>query len=233
MNIDQIISEYKCKKLGSPVSAIKIADIPSDVFLKFRDTISSRYNLVDQAYATKESVFFDTRRIVAKTPFIKTTEQKYTNLDFDYKLFDICLPIIEQVNQYLPNAEPTLVQLATVLPNQKLTWHVDTYLYQQFSNKIHIPLYTNPNATYEVFLENKHYEKINMTEGSIWNIDNLVLHRSVNNGNTFRTHLIIDFIDKTVLAELEKLEVNYFHHNLPYMTEYASKITELLKSLIK
>jgi hypothetical protein len=145
----------------------------------------------------------------------------------------MCQPIINQVKQYLPNAEPTLVQLATVLPNQKLTWHVDTYLYQQFSNKIHIPLYTNADATYEVFLENKHYEKINMTEGSIWNIDNLVLHRSVNNGDSFRTHLIIDFIDNTVLAELEKLEVNYFHHNLPHMSEYALKVSELLKSLIK
>ena len=233
MSIDQIISEHKCKKLGSPVSAIKVADISPEVFLKFRDTISSRYNLEDESYATKEFVFFDTRRIVAKTPSIKTTEQKYTNLDFDYDLFDICQPIIEQVKKYLPNSEPSLVQLATVLPNQKLTWHIDTYLYQQFSNKIHIPLYTNPNATYEVFLENKHYEKINMTESAIWNIDNLVLHRSVNNGDSFRTHLIIDFIDKDVLDELEKLEVDYFHYNLQYMTEYASKVTKLLKSLIK
>lgn len=233
MTIDQTISNFKCKKLGSPTSAIKISDIPSDVFLKFRADITAKYNLEDEIYATKEFVFFDTRRIVAKTPFIKTTEQKYTNLDFDFELFDVCRPIVNQVKEFLPNSEPTLVQLATVLPGQKLKWHIDTYLYQQFSNKIHIPLYTNADATYEIFLENAHYEKVNMTEGAIWNIDNLVLHRSVNMGDTFRTHLIIDFIDKDVLAELEKLEVNYFHYNLPYMTEYASKVTAVLKSLIK
>jgi hypothetical protein len=233
MTIDQIISNYKCKKLGTPISAIKLADIPPDTFLKFRDSIAARYSLEDEQYATKEFVFYDTRRIVAKTPFIKTTEQKYTNLDFDYELFDLCQPIIDQVKQFLPNAEPALVQLATVLPGQKLKWHIDTYLYQQFSNKIHIPLYTNPNATYEIFLENAYYEKVNMTEGAIWNIDNLVLHRSVNTGTTFRTHLIMDFIDNDVLTKLEKLDVNYFHHNLPHMSDYASRVTEVLKSLIK
>lgn len=233
MNIDQIISNHKCKKLGSPISAVKIADIPNDLFLNFRNTISEKYDLEDEIYATKEFVFFDTRRIVAKTPSIKTSDQKYTNLDFDYELFDLCQPILEEIKKYLPNSEPTLVQLATVLPGQKLKWHVDTYLYQQFSNKIHIPLYTNPGATYEIFLENAHYEKINMTESAIWNINNLVLHRSVNLGDTFRTHLIIDFIDKDVLNELEKLGINYFHHNLPHLNEYATKVTELLKSFIK
>lgn len=233
MTIDQTISNFKCKKLGSPTSAIKISDIPSDVFLKFRDNITAKYNLEDEMYATREFVFFDTRRIVAKTPFIKTTEQKYTNLDFDFTLFDMCQPIVDQVKQYLPNSEPTLVQLATVLPGQKLKWHIDTYLYQQFSNKIHIPLYTNTDATYEIFLENAHYEKVNMTEGAIWNINNLVLHRSVNMGDTFRTHLIIDFIDKDVLTALEQLDVNFFHYNLPHMSEYASKVIEVLKTTIK
>ncbi len=233
MNIDQIISNYKCKKLGSPVSAVKIADIPYDIFLNFKNTITSKYNLEDEIYATKEFVFLDTRRIVAKTPSIKTSEQKYTNLDFDHELFDLCQPILDQIKIYLPNSEPVLMQLATVLPNQKLKWHIDTYLYQQFSNKIHIPLHTNINATYEIFLENARYEKINMTEGAIWNINNLVLHRSINVGNSFRTHLIVDFIDRDILNELEKLGINYFHYNLPHLTKYANKVTEILKSFIK
>ena len=233
MNIDQIISNFKCKKLGSPISATKIADIPADVFYSFRDNISSSYDLENEIYATKEFVFFDTRRIVAKTPYIKTTEQKYTNLDFDYTLFDLCQPIVSEIKKHLPTSEPTLVQIATLLPGQKLKWHVDTYLYQQFSNKIHIPLFTNDLSTYEIFLENCYYEKTNMTAGSIWNINNLALHRSVNNGNTFRSHLIIDFIDRDVLNVLEESGVNYFHHQLPDVLDYSNKVVEILKSKIK
>lgn len=233
MNIDQLISKFKCKKLGSPISAKKIADIPDEVFQAFKDFISQTYNLEDEIYATKELVFFDTRRIVAKTPYIKTSEQRYSSLDFDHNLFDACNPLITEVKKYLPNSEPTLIQLATVLPGQKLQWHIDTYLYQQFSNKIHIPLFTNQNSTYEIFLENCYYEKTHMSAGSIWNIDNLVLHRSVNTGDTFRTHLIIDFIDKDVLSELENSGLNYFHHNLPEVSEYANKVVEILKSKIK
>lgn len=233
MNIEKIISEFKCKKLGNPTSAVKIAEIPNDIFENFKRSIIRNYNLEDELYSTKEYVFFDTRRIVAKTPYVKTEKQKYTNIDFDYNLLDICGPVIQEIKKYLPNSDPTLLQLATLLPGQKLQWHIDTYLYQQFSNKIHVPLFTNEQSTYEIFLENKHYEKIYMEPGSIWNINNLELHRSVNQGYTFRTHLIIDFIDKDILSILETLDVNYFHHRLNYVSDYADKVFEILKSSIE
>lgn len=232
MNIDQLILHHKCKKIGSPISASKIADIPVEVFNSVKNLVFERYNLEDEIYATKEFVFYETRRIVGKTPYMMTKEQKYSSLDFDYDLINICNPLLAEVQKYLPNAEPSLMQLATLLPGQKLKWHVDSYLYQQFSNKIHIPLQTNNSATYEVFLEDCSYKKTHMTEGAIWNIDNLVLHRSVNLGTTSRTHLIIDFIDRDILNILEQTGINFFHYNLPHMMEYSKKITNTLTTLI-
>lgn len=233
MNIDQLILDHKCEKIGNPIATVKVAEIPVDIFQQVKSKIYKKYNLEDEVYATKEFVFYDTRRIVGKTPHIMTTEQKYSDLDFDHDLLEICDPIIKEVQLYLPNSEPALLQLATILPEQKLKWHMDTYLYQQFSNKIHIPLTTNPLATYEIFLEDTSYRKDHMDEGAIWNINNLVLHRSVNLGPTARTHLIIDFIDKDLLKILNELEINYFHFNLPHMTAYSTKVIDTLKNLLK
>lgn len=233
MNIDQLILDHKCKKIGNPTATTKVAEIPIDIFQQVKSEIYKKYNLEDEIYSTKEFVFYDTRRIVGKTPHIMTTEQKYSNLDFDYELLELCDPLIKEVQKYLPNAEPAVLQLATILPGQKLQWHMDTYLYQQFSNKIHIPLTSNTQATYEIFLEDNSYRKEHMEEGAIWNINNLVLHRSVNLGNTARTHLIVDFIDKDLLSILNNTGVNYFHFNLPHMVEYSKKVESLLTSLIK
>jgi hypothetical protein len=232
MNIDQLILDHKCKKLGNPTSVVNIADIPTTVFNDVKDTIYTKYNLEDEIYATKEFVFYETRRIVGKTPYIMTNEQKYSTLDFDCDLLEICDPIIKEVQKYLPNSEPSLLQLATILPGQKLKWHIDTYLYQQFSNKIHIPLQTNDQTTYEIFLEDKTYRQDHMSTGSIWNINNLVLHRSANLGVTARTHIIIDFIDKDILDILNNTGINYFHYNLAYMTQYSDKVIKILSEIL-
>ena len=233
MNIDQLILDHKCKKMGNPMATVKVANIPTDVFDNVKNTIYSKYDLEDEMYATKEYVFYETRRIVGKTPHMMTTEQKYSTLDFDYDLLEICNPIIKEVQKYLPNSDPSLLQLATILPGQKLKWHIDTYLYQQFSNKIHIPLQTNEHATYEVFLEDKTYKKEHMFQGSIWNINNLELHRSVNLGTASRTHIIMDFIDRDVLNILNDTGINYFHYNLPHMMAYSEKVMEILNNILK
>ncbi len=89
MNIDQLILDHKCKKLGDPVATVKVADIPTDVFNAVKNTIYSKYDLEDEMYATKEYVFYETRRIVGKTPHMMTKEQKYSTLDFDYELLEI------------------------------------------------------------------------------------------------------------------------------------------------
>ena len=228
MNIDQLILDHKCKKLGNPTSIVKIADIPTTVFNNVKDIIYNKYNLEDEMYATKEFVFYETRRIVGKTPYMMTTEQKYSTLDFDHNLLEICDPIIKEVQKYLPNSEPSLLQLATILPGQKLKWHIDTYLYQQFSNKIHIPLQTNEETTYEIFLEDKTYRKTHMSEGSIWNINNLELHRSINLGTTYRTHLIIDFMKEETVTELLNLGIDFFHTKISRLSDFEQNSKDLL-----
>lgn len=229
MNIENLIEQYKCKKLGNPASAAILGQIDPAVFASSKAAILDCYSLEDEKYSTKEPVFFDTRRLVAKSKFIKTSRQLYTDADFDGALIGIVEPLVEQVKCYLKNSEPTLIQIATLLPGQKLAWHIDTFLYQQFSNKIHIPLSTNKNAYYDVLVDGV-VKRINMTEGSVWNINNLDLHRSINLGTTARSHLIMDFVDSDVLEILEQTGINYFHHRLDSMSAKENlQLTQLVE----
>ena len=103
-------------------------------------------------------------------------------------------------------------------------------MYQQFTNKLHIPIITNPNALFEVLVDGK-VNRINMTAGGIWNIDNLVIHRSINYGDTFRTHLIIDVMDEITLNELSATGIDFFHTKLISMSNNESVALSELRNL--
>ena len=91
----------------------------------------------------------------------------------------------------------------------------------------------NLGFTIYIYLEDTTYRKDHMTAGSIWNINNLVLHRSVNLGTTARTHIIMDFIDCSVLNTLNSIGINYFHHNLPHMMAYSEKVMKILNNILR
>ena len=233
MNIDLLISEHVEPKIGNPESVIKLFDIPDDLLTKVKNELTIKYDLESEEFKTNEFVFYDTRRIVMYSTLFKTSKQLYTNKDFDYELDKIIRPLLEYVTSVIgKNYIPTLTQLATLLPNQKLKWHVDTFLYQQFSNKIHIPLFTNEESYYETF-NGETLEKTHLNFGAAWNINNLDLHRSTNLGETFRTHLIIDFIKEDKLKILEGTGLNYFHHRLDFMSEKEKNQLINLKKLFE
>lgn len=221
MSLDHLVNKYKNKKIGDPRDAIKIADINLTLLDSVRDSITNTYDLTDPVYATKEHVFFDTMRIVADNNYNPKKNQIFSNLDFDHALNRISIPIVEEIQKVIPGCVPVLTQLATILPQQTLKWHIDVFMYQQFTNKLHIPIITNPNTFFEVFVDGK-INRINMTAGGIWNIDNLAIHRSVNRGDAFRTHLIIDVMEETTLNELLDTGIDFFHTKLTSMSDKES-----------
>lgn len=230
MSLEHLVDKYKNKKIGNPRDAIKIADLDATLLDSVRDSITTTYDLTDPAYATKEHVFFDTRRIVADSKYNPKKNQIFSNLDFDHALNRISTPVVEQIQTLIPGYVPVLTQLATILPRQSLKWHIDVFMYQQFTNKLHIPIITNPNALFEVLVDGK-VNRINMTAGGIWNIDNLVIHRSINYGDTFRTHLIIDVMDEITLNELSATGIDFFHTKLISMSNNESVALSELRNL--
>jgi hypothetical protein len=228
MNLENLISTYKNNKIGNPDSAVPIKDLPLDVLSSVVNLIAANYDLEDEKYATKEKVFYDTRRIVARSNYNKNSNQIYSNLDFDDKLTEIVQPIVKEINVVLPSVVPILTQVATLLPGQSLQWHTDVFLYQQFTNKLHIPLISNSDSFFDVFVNDSFVKRINMTPGLIYNIDNLALHRSINKGSSIRTHLIIDVMELSTLDALLNTGINFFHTKLPAMSEIEKVSLEKL-----
>ena len=228
MNLEKLINKYKIEKIMNPLSTIKVEDLDLDMFNSVKSSILNSYNLTDPIYSTKEWVFFDTRRIVAKSEFNPLANQIFSNLDFDNSLSSISLPIVKKIQtDILPGYIPAIIQLATLLPQQKLEWHVDVFLYQQFSNKLHIPITTNKDSFVDLFNGNNVIRN-HMTEGSVWNINNLELHRSINLGTTYRTHLIIDFMKEETVTELLNLGIDFFHTKIPRLSDFEQNSKDLL-----
>ena len=228
MNLEDLVIKYKNSKTGNPIGAVSIKEILPTVLSSVVESITANYNLEDEKYATKEQVFYDTRRIVARSNYNKKSDQIYSNLDFDDALTEIVNPILTEINQVLPTSVPVLMQLATILPSQSLSWHIDVFLYQQFTNKLHIPLISNPKSFFDVFVKDEYVKRTNMIPGLIYNIDNLSLHRSINNGNSIRTHLIIDMMEKSTLESLLDTGINFFHTKIPRMSEVEKVSLEKL-----
>jgi hypothetical protein len=229
MNLENLAKTYKIKKVGYPKDAISIADISLNLLDNVQASILNTYNLTDAIYSTKEHVFFDTRRIVASSKYNPKLAQIFSNLDFDYTLNNIVEPVVKRIQEIIPGSVPVLTQLATILPQQNLKWHIDVFLYQQFTNKLHIPIITNSDAFFEVIVDDT-VNCINMTRGAIWNINNLALHRSVNRGNTYRTHLIIDVMDENILGYMLETGIDFFHTKLESMSIAEQEIIKKLKA---
>jgi hypothetical protein len=230
MNIEDLAQQFKHVKIGDPKSCLPVYQLPESVLTDFTEKVQSVYDLTDDKYSTKEQVFYDTRRIVAKSKYNKETTQFYSTMDFDDELTVLAKPIAEEINKFLPDYVPALCQLATILPGQQLKWHIDVFLYQQFTNKLHIPISTNEDSFFDVFVDDDCVDRVNMKVGSIYNINNLALHRSINKGTTPRTHLIIDVIKKDTVEKLLDMGINFFHTRLPSMSE-KEKIS--LDNLVK
>jgi hypothetical protein len=161
---------------------------------------------------TNEEVFFGTHRIVATNEFAKTP-QKYAKAGRNDRLLELTVSTTEWLRTIYPACTPVLVQCATLPPGAELKWHIDSYLYQNESHKIHIPIATNAEAMYQSRqlgrLDDRHFEVRQAYE-----INNILLHRSVNHGETPRTHVVIDMMTNAAIEHFAKRNIDFFftHH---------------------
>lgn len=83
--------------------------------------------------------------------------------------------------------------LVKMPPHTKVERHKDEYEFFDKNNRMHVPIITNDKCIFEV-----DGEEINMKIGEIWEINNFEKQHSViNNGDTERIHLIIDWSPNT------------------------------------
>lgn len=176
--------------------------------------ITSLFDLTDSEFETIEPIFRNSYRIVGKNSFF-TKPQLYSKADRKQELVDIVQPLMVWLAGIYPNHIPVLIQCATLPVGNKLGWHVDTYMYQNVSHKIHFPLISHENAFYESYDSKNQLKRSNFEVGKAYEINNIYPHRSVNYGPTIRTHIIIDMMDQNQLDAFVSEGVNFHHTHHP------------------
>jgi hypothetical protein len=104
---------------------------------------------------------------------------------------------------------PMVVQadIARMKPGGDTIMHNDTRYQQRYARRYNIAISTNE----ECWLYHNSYDLNNggvrdhINEGEMWELNNKITHTAVNNGNTWRTHLIIDVMPKNYFDRMCEL----------------------------
>ena len=142
---------------------------------------------------TKWEVHSETKTIpilVDESYETKGKKTKYFN-----KFNELIVKIQDIIKKFYGDGEIIRIELVTLPKKSKVPNHYDVGDSLQNDRRIHLVLQTNENVIFTVDGEEK-----NMKVGELWEINNSKYHSVVNDGDTDRIHMIIDFkVVKTIL----------------------------------
>lgn len=115
---------------------------------------------------------------------IKEDSPVYRNTE----AYDCLKDALKPVLSVLPGADR--IRLAKLKAGGKIPPHVDAASYFKLMHRLHIPLTTNPDVWF--FIRGEGWR---LLPGEIWEINNVVEHSVVNDGDTDRIHLVVDYFD--------------------------------------
>ena len=128
----------------------------------------------------------------------------------DARYYALCEPLIRLIqstgHHCLTNTRPYRIEISIIQPGTRVTWHNDQHVCHKFSERIHIPIITNPLVEFasKWYVEHTPY-KFKMLPGHIYRYNNRVMHTVKNPADLLRCHLIVDFIHENIF--------NYFIDN--------------------
>ena len=137
---------------------------------------------------------FEVHKETKTIPLIFDTDFRLNNPTYlnEYKTFKDEFEIIEnKLKEIYGKGFIIRAILVLLKSNSKIDRHIDTGKSLSICHRIHIPIITNKNILFEIDNEIK-----NLKEGEMWEINNSKkMHSVVNNSNTDRIHLIVDWIN--------------------------------------
>ena len=107
----------------------------------------------------------------------------------DVALRELTMPFLTQLQSFYPDYRFVKGEISVCPGEEKQGMHRDPRVFHRFSHRIHIPLITNPSAKLQIGKNSWHLEKY-----GVYLFNNLRLHRSFNEGNDFRVHIILDMM---------------------------------------
>lgn len=140
--------------------------------------------------------------IIQDHPLLWKFGSKIESTVKDEKAFDLIKNIVTYLeDEYVgKSARILLIKLEA---GKNVAEHVDGGDYLSTVRRFHIPLATNDSVFYIV-----NDEKINMSKGECWEINNFKPHSVLNNSEEDRIHLLIDILPEYACYSLDGLEEN-------------------------
>ena len=165
----------------------EISNIPSNVLENLTNQIKFiDWNLSD--FDRQEVTLVEGR--LCLLPFLISKADQLTTTSSRKKIWDSTLPIIEFIKDILPEGKIIRGEVVNLIPDRSLTPHLDVYWFHRESRRIHIPITTNDQCF--LTFEDRQYH---LPVGSIYEINNRIIHSAFNNGMTNRVHVILDIMD--------------------------------------
>ncbi len=154
------------------------------------DRFSERmWNVEDSRKENDFFCFHHTRHVVLRfTRGNRDPRDNYASPAWDV-FSPILLPIMEQVIEPYGFRAPAFpkAMFARLEAGQAIDRHVDGAGSNLVTHKIHIPVYTNPDAVFAVNDEPYHLEA-----GQAYEVNNIAPHAAVNRGTEDRIHFIFE-----------------------------------------
>ena len=171
---------YPIRVIGK-VDIEKTQELYNTIVETFKDKwIRRSFALMDKSYCLKA---------VTTSQFDKLSE------DDETQLRELLLPWI---TPYISKNEKLVyLDISSLPPGADCKVHIDFSWFHLVSRRIHIPIVTNPNATFAL-LSDTGPKNYNLKVGSVYEINNMVFHLVANTGTTHRWHILADVIDKSV-----------------------------------
>jgi len=140
--------------------------------------IDSRY----RKYSTKQSFLDDFRNI----------EEKFIDADLNYYTKILVRELEKQFDGI-----SGLVVYAKLPTGKNIMQHKDPGFYLSVVHRLHIPIFTNDKCYFKL-----DDNVVNMKEGYLYEINNLMEHSAANEGDCDRIHLIVDIIPNSTLQHI-------------------------------
>lgn len=152
-------------------------------------------DLEDPLLARPEYCFKDGGKLILPYHLAAVRDEHY---------FSFIQPLIDYTKELDPpcvrGCVPFRVEISILQPKKSVLWHHDQHLFHKFSERLHYPIVTTDKVTFlaKWFTDDSIYE-FKMLPGHIYRFNNRTPHSVDNDADTFRCHVMIDWIKKDVL----------------------------------
>lgn len=127
----------------------------------------------------------------------------------DQHFFSFIQPLIDYTRELDPpcvrDCVPFRVEISILQPRKSVLWHHDQHLFHKFAERLHYPIVTTDKVTFlaKWFTDDSIYE-FKMLPERIYRFNNRTPHSVDNEADTFRCHVMIDWVKSNVLEYFQK-----------------------------